>query len=69
MAHLLEPLGDIEGVDSVWVLWAPTHLVAWSTKHQEWTNLKSVGVTRDDVGPSHDEDLDLLQQIELEFLK
>jgi hypothetical protein len=58
-------LGDVEDIDSVWILWSPTHLVVWSTEHQEWTNLM-FGGNPNDVAPSHDE---LLQQIELEFLE
>jgi hypothetical protein len=30
IAHLLEPLTDIDEVDSVWLLWPPSHLVVWS---------------------------------------
>lgn len=69
IAHLLEPLGDVVGIDSVWVLWAPTHLVVWSSEHQAWTNLWFENTDPNDVAPSHDESLELLQQIELEFLK
>jgi hypothetical protein len=69
MAHLLEPLSGINGIQSIWVLGAPTHLVVWSTEHHAWTNLISGGTTPGDIAPDHDQDLDLLQQIELEFLE
>lgn len=69
MAHLLEPLTDVEGIDSVWVLWAPTHLVVWSVENQQWTDVLFGGANSGDVAPDHDERFDLFQQIELEFLR
>ncbi|MGH3626519.1 MAG: hypothetical protein ACRDRL_03615 [Sciscionella sp.] len=68
IAHLLEPLADLDGIDSVWVLWAPTHLVVWSSEHQEWTNLIFDAIDPSDAIPSRNESIELLQQVELEFL-
>jgi hypothetical protein len=70
IAHLLEPLGDLDGIDSVWVLWAPTHLAVWSSEHKAWTNLIFEAVDPSDATPpSRDESIALLQQVEEEFLK
>jgi hypothetical protein len=69
IAHLLEPLSDVQGVDSVWVLWAPSHLVVWSTEHQEWINLM-FGVADDMQEPfGRDDDVEVLQSIESLFLE
>lgn len=65
MAHLLEPLSDIEGIDSVWVLWGFGHLVVWSAEDQQWVNV-IFGGSSDDAAPNHDA---LFQQFEAEFLK
>jgi hypothetical protein len=69
IAHLLEPLRDLDGIDSVWFLWAPTHLVVWSSEHREWTNLIFDAIDPSDATPSHEESIELLQHVELEFLK
>jgi hypothetical protein len=69
IAHLLEPLSGLDDIDSVWVLWAPTHLVVWSSEHQEWTNLLFEAIDPSDAPPSRDRSIELLQQVEVEFLK
>jgi hypothetical protein len=35
----LDPLEDVGGLDTVWVLWAPHHLTVWSYARHEWINL------------------------------
>jgi hypothetical protein len=71
IGHLLEPLDDIiEGVDSVWILWAPLgHFVVWSVEDRQWTNVLVGCIDPGDVPPDFDEELDVFQQIDLEFLK
>jgi hypothetical protein len=39
LGPLLDPLPDIEGVDTVWVLWPLEHLTVWSTEQRAWTDL------------------------------
>jgi hypothetical protein len=41
----------------------------WSSEHQEWTNLIFDAIDPNDNTPSRDESIELLQQVELEFLK
>jgi hypothetical protein len=67
IAPLLEPLSDVPDVDTVWMLWHPSHLVVWSTARQDWISLFF------DVGdgappPEYGHSLDLLQEVEQEFL-
>lgn len=35
----LDPLPDIEGVDTVWVLWPFEHLTVWSSEQRSWIDL------------------------------
>jgi len=69
IAHLLDPIDDLGGIDSMWVLWAPTHLVVWSSEHRQWTNLIFSAIDPSSTIPDRDESIELLQQVELEFLK
>jgi hypothetical protein len=46
VAHALDPLSDIEDLETVWLLWAPLHLVVWSTANQTWTTSSSTPPTR-----------------------
>jgi hypothetical protein len=39
LGPLLDPLPDIEGVDTVWVLWPLEHLTIWSNEQRAWTDL------------------------------
>lgn len=39
LGPLLDPLSDIEGVDTVWVLWPLEHLTVWSNEQHAWTDL------------------------------
>jgi hypothetical protein len=69
VAHLLEPLNDLHDIATVWLLWAPSHLVVWSTTTQTWTNLMFTAAdTPDDPNLHLDPSLELLQHIEDEFL-
>lgn len=69
IAHLLDPLTDLDGIDTVWLLWAPTHLVQWSTLDQRWINLIFAGSDRaDDPDLRLESDFELLQDVEKKFL-
>jgi hypothetical protein len=69
IAHTLEPLEDDSGIDSVWILWAPSHLVVWSAAERTWTNLIFNGGDLQDVDFDDESGLDFLQQIEQHFLE
>lgn len=63
MAHNLDEPDLPKGVDSLWILFAPHSLVAWSASCRRWMNLI--------FGPGDvagDENLDALQHVEMEFL-
>ena len=69
LGPLLSPLADIEGVDSVWVLWPFDHLTVWSTERRAWTDLlfNIGGYPAAEPSPG-DDDLDVLQDAEDYFL-
>jgi hypothetical protein len=66
IAHLLDPLSDLDGIDSVWLLWAPSHLVVWSAVSQTWANLI---FNADQIGVDYQQDMEFLQQVEQQFLE
>lgn len=69
IAHLLEPLADLHDIATVWLLWAPTHLVVWSTTTQTWTDVMfGASDIPNDPDLRFDSDLDFLQDVEGEFL-
>jgi hypothetical protein len=69
LGPLLHPLPDIEGVDTVWVLWPLEHLTVWSAKQHSWTDLlfNTGGDPEAEPIPDHD-DLDVLQDAENYYL-
>ena len=69
LAHHLDDLALPDGVDSVWVFFAPHSLAVWSGAHRRWTNLIFDAINPDEDLSDTDDDLDLLQQIEVEFLR
>lgn len=68
IAHRLDPLGDVVGPDTIWVLWAPYWLTMWSAQHNRWVDLWFTAVNQDE-DLSYMEGLDVLQHVENEFLK
>ena len=64
---LLDPLPDIEGVDTVWVLWPLEHLTVWSNEQRAWTDLLFNIVADPDAEPAPDE-MDALQDAEDYYL-
>ena len=65
----LSPLADIEGVDSVWVLWPLEHLTVWSTERHAWTDLLfNTGRVRGAESAPDDTELDVLQDAENYYL-
>lgn len=67
ISHLLDPLSDIDGVDTVWILWAPDTIVVYSSEYQRWADLV-FGYTEEELSSSPDNELALLQQVEMDFL-
>jgi hypothetical protein len=66
IAHHLDPLKDIQDIDTVWVLWVPGHLTLWSAHNNRWTNL-----IFDATNPGEDLDVEMLtvlQDVEAEYL-
>ena len=45
----LDPLEDIDDIDTVWVLWPPHHLTMWSRERREWMNLMFDAMNPDEV--------------------
>jgi hypothetical protein len=66
LGSLLDPLPDIEGVDTVWVLWPLEHLTVWSNEQRAWTDLLfNVGDPDAETAP---DEMDALQDAEGHFL-
>ena len=69
LGPLLDPLPDIEGVDSVWVLWPLEHLTVWSTERRAWTDLLfNIGRELQAEPAPDDDGLDVLQDAEDYYL-
>jgi hypothetical protein len=45
----LDPLEDVDDIDTVWLLWPPHHLVMWSSERHEWMNLMFDAMNPDEV--------------------
>ena len=70
LAHRLDPLTGLSGIDSVWILWSVDPvLVVWSAQDRRRVNVCFGSLSSDDVEPYHHGELALLQQIEAEFLE
>ncbi len=66
LGPLLDPLPDIEGVDTVWVLWPLEHLTVWSNEQRAWTDLLfNAGDPEAETAP---DEMDALQDAEDYFL-
>ena len=65
-AHHLEPLDLPDGIDSLWMLFVPHGLAAWSVDLGRWTNLVFSSFDPDEGAPET-AGLDLLQYFDLEF--
>lgn len=69
LGPLLDPLLDIEGVDTMWVLWPLEHLTVWSNEQRAWTDLLFNIVADPEAETASDEDeLDALQDAEDYYL-
>jgi hypothetical protein len=68
LAHHLDPLVDVVGVDTVWVLWAPDCLTMWSAQDARWVNLIFTAVNQDESYQADLGGFDVLQHAEAEFL-
>jgi hypothetical protein len=63
---LLDPLPEIDGVDTVWVLWPLEHLTVWSNEQRAWTDLMfNLGGPEDETTRA---EMDPLQDAEDYFL-
>ena len=66
LGPLLDPLPDLEGIDTVWVLWPIEHLTVWSSEQRTWTDLLfNVG---DPEAARAPDEMDALQAAEDYFL-
>ena len=66
LGPLLDPLPDIGGVDTVWVLWLLEHLTVWSQEQRAWTDLLfNVGGPEAETTP---DEMDVLQDAEDYYL-
>lgn len=57
-----------QGIDGVWVYFAPSHLVAWSAAEQRWTQLLLGSFKEEGSPPDVDFGMELLQHYEGLFL-
>ena len=66
----LDPLEDVEDIDTVWVLWPPHHLVMWSSERHEWMNLMFDAMNQDEVSARQQRPIALpvLLEAEQDFL-
>jgi hypothetical protein len=66
----LDPLEDLDDIDTVWVLWPPHHLTMWSRERREWMNLMFDGMNPDEVSARQQRPIALpfLQEAEQYFL-
>jgi hypothetical protein len=69
LAHHLDPLVDVVGADTVWVLFAPYSLTMWSAVDARWVNLLFDAVNQDEDYQADMDGLDVLQHVESEFLR
>ena len=67
VAHLLNPLDGIVGVDTVWVMWPDVFFVMWSSHNARWVNLLFDSREQSKDHSSAWDDLELLQQVQVEF--
>lgn len=67
LAHRLDPLAVPNGIDNVWMLFAPGQLVHWSVAHQCWTDLIYSAINEDEAPHIQQEELSLLNQMDFEF--
>lgn len=68
IASFLEPLNDISGVDTVWVLWVPDHMTMWSRYSGSWTDMLFGVMDPEDVTQQNPGEPNALQQAEQYFL-
>ncbi|WP_405908713.1 hypothetical protein OG742_30360 [Streptomyces sp. NBC_00828] len=64
----LAPLDPPEGVDAVWVYFAPSHVLVWSAAGG-WSDLLLGSLTEEETGPEHAYGMELLQHYEGVFLE
>lgn len=67
IAHRLTAPEDASEIDSLWVMWSPTCITVWSTPTSAWASLVFAQGENEIV--SGDEDLEVLQGAEIEFLE
>jgi hypothetical protein len=66
LGPLLDPLSDIEDVDTVWLLWPLEHLTVWSNEQRAWTDL--VFNAGGPEAETASDEMDVLQDAEQYFL-
>lgn len=68
ISHALAPLDPPEGIDAVWMFFAPAHVLVWSAAGG-WSDLLLVSLTEEETGPEHAYGMELLQHYEGLFLE
>ncbi|MFF4011442.1 hypothetical protein [Streptomyces sp. NPDC001717] len=68
ISHALAPLDPPEGIDAVWMYFAPLHVLVWSAAGG-WSDLLLVSFTEEEKGPEHAYGMELLQHYEGLFLE
>lgn len=66
LGPLLDPLPDIDGIDTIWVLWPLEHLTVWSNERRAWTDLLFNAI--DPEAQAASDEVDPLQHAEDYFL-
>lgn len=68
ISQALAPLEPPEGVDAVWMYFAPSHVLVWSAAGG-WSDLLLGSFTMEEIGPEHAYGMELLQHYEGLFLE
>ncbi|MET9903144.1 hypothetical protein [Streptomyces sp. NPDC006446] len=68
ISQALAPLKPPEGVDAVWMYFAPSHVLVWSAAGG-WSDLLLGSFTEEENGPEHAYGMELLQYYEGLFLE
>jgi hypothetical protein len=69
LGPLLDPLPEIDGIDTIWVLWPLEHLTVWSSEQRAWTDLifsaidPESGIASDEMDPLQDAEDYFLTQV------
>ncbi|GGO42341.1 hypothetical protein GCM10012286_23660 [Streptomyces lasiicapitis] len=68
ISQALAPLDPPEGIDAVWMYFAPSHVLVWSAA-SGWSDLLLGSFAEEQIGPEHAYGMELLQHYEGLFLE